>query len=285
MDPLRASDAFDWVKLHDCSGGHHGQAPHRAPFASEPAIGASGVPTPDPSGTIERPEHYDNWIAKNYADEGYLKFASILEAGHACAACHLTHFINRIPHDDEIDLERYATVAVLMRGAAVVSEILSTGYMGAVESMELRLGSQSFRISALNATGPLDSVTLRQVGEEILSNPVASRSLVQVQRQGTEVVFDFGEPPFGEMGRAVRPRNVIKVHVQAHRSAKEVTSTFVHEASHIHHYFRGARATQLDEVRAFSREFLYQNGRRPSLDERAAIWEQVGRDYSHLPED
>jgi hypothetical protein len=61
--------------------------------------------------------------------------------------------------------------------------------------------------------------------------------------------------------------------------------TVVHEASHIRRAFRGARTTQLDEVRAFSREFLYQNGRRPTLDERAAIWEQVRRDYPHLPEE
>lgn len=106
-----------------------------------------------------------------------------------------------------------------------------------------------------------------------------------MQQQGTLVVLDFGPPhPSGTMGMMHRPTNLVEIYVQRHRSPKEVASTIVHESSYVHRFSRGARATQLDEVQARAREFLFQHGRRPWLAERRAIWDEVMSmpDYSDL---
>ncbi|MCC7385097.1 MAG: hypothetical protein IT384_24840 [Deltaproteobacteria bacterium] len=58
----------------------------------------------------------------------------------------------------------------------------------------------------------------------------------------------------------------------------------VHEASHVHRDFRGSLVTQLDEVRAFSRELSYIHGRRPDLAERARTWAMVKSRYPELME-
>lgn len=265
-----------------CTSGHHGQSPPVRPAEPEPS--ALGLRPDPPDGPLPARDHYENLIAQNYADQGYVKFAEVLEAGQVCAGCHLTRLTNGVPTDEQLDLERYATVASLARVLRVTTEIVATGYMSAVSAMEVRVASQSFRITARNLSDGLDEITLRRIGEEIARDPVASRAYRQMQDQGTEVVFEFGRPPPGLDGEALRFENRIIVYVQNHRSAMEAVRTMVHETSHIHRMYRGNIVNQLDEVRAFSREFVYERGRRPTLQEREAIWARVRRDYADLGE-
>ncbi len=260
---------------HPC-GVHHAPAvdPEPRPRLRE----VPEVPPPEPF-------TYDNDVAEHYADHGYHDFAALLEAGYACSACHLTHQLNRIPSDEELDLERFEAVAGVMRKARVAVEVFATAFMGAQASLKVKLSQSSPKIVALNAADPLDAITLKQIGETIASDPIARRAYQQLQAQGTEVYLEFGPPALGEtaMGEANRLHNFVVVRVGMHRSAHEAVSTLVHEASHMHRHFRGGRPSQLDEFRAFAREFLYNQGRRPTAAERAAIWRDVEAHYAHLP--
>jgi len=59
-------------------------------------------------------------------------------------------------------------------------------------------------------------------------------------------------------------------------TAKNAVGTIVHETSHGRSLQLGRPfGTQMDEFRAFTREFLFQKGRRPTLQERTDIWQQV----------
>ncbi|MCK6547991.1 hypothetical protein L6R52_19225 [Myxococcota bacterium] len=230
-------------------------------------------------------DSYVNPVARSYAEQGRVAFAELLEAGHACAACHLTHPLNRIPTDGEIDLDRYLTVSLLTRGGRVAVEAAVSAQLQGAYALEAKIPTMAYRIRVVDANGPLDGVTLRHIGERILESPVARRSYAQLQKHGTEVIFDFGTPPNGYMAIADRARNEVRVFVQAHRSPQEVVSSLVHEASHIQRYYRGANASQLDELRAFSREFLCEHGRRPKREEREALRKLVKSIYDHLPEE
>lgn len=256
---------------------------HAPPLDPEPRPRLREVPDVPPPEPLE----FDNQIAENYAVDGYVAFATLIEAGYTCSACHLTHELNRVPRDDELDLARFERVASTMRGARVAVEIFTAGYMGAVSSFEARFAHVSAKITVRGAADPLDPILMKQVGEEIASNPVARRAYRQLQAQGTEVVLDFGEVAVGatEQGLAFRRKNRIVVFMRLHRSAKEAVATLVHESSHMHRHFRGGLSSQVDEVRAFAREFLYNEGRRPTLAERRDIWRRVLADYADLPRD
>lgn len=232
-------------------------------------------------------DRYENAVARHYAELGYIDFAELLEAGYGCSACHVTHRLNRIPTDEELDLERFESVAIIGRFARAVAEIGSEAVMGASAQIEKVLARElAEKITVRNMVDPVDPITARKISELLLSDPVAYRSYRQLQEHGTEVVLDFGLGPSRTMGRAHAPTNTIQIFVRNHGSAKDAVSTIVHEASHIHRSFRGSRSTLLDEVRARSREFLYQNGRRPDLAERRAIWDEVREtpEYDGLPE-
>jgi hypothetical protein len=141
------------------------------------------------------------------------------------------------------------------------------------------------RITTRNVIDPLDPITARRVARRILSDPVALRSYQQLRLHETEVILDFGLGPARLMGKADVYRNLVTVYVRNHASPDDVVSTIVHESSHMHRFYRGSLRTQLDEVRARSREFLYREGRRPTAAERRTIWWEVEDrpDYSDLP--
>ena len=70
------------------------------------------------------------------------------------------------------------------------------------------------------------------------------------------------------------------------QSAEEGASTLAHEAAHVHYEIRGSKipfSSQLDEFRAFKRDFLFEKRRRPSLDERYDIWSHVQKYYAEQP--
>lgn len=229
---------------------------------------------------------YKSAVADIYAEAGYTDFAELVEAGYGCSACHLTHELNRIPTNAELDLTRFDSVARGVRSARMGVEMASTAFIGALSTIETTLGRSALRIRTRNALDPLDALSARAVGEEIASNPVARRAYAQLQARGTDVFLEFGSvSAAAPQGYANRNLNFVVVNMQTHRTVEEAVSTFVHEASHIHRHFRGSATSQLDEVRAFAREFVYEHGRRPTLAERRVIWADVVRNYSHLPKE
>jgi hypothetical protein len=75
-----------------------------------------GIRVSDNGKPLAPREHYNNLIARDYADRGYINYAEILEAGHGCMACHITHFSNGVPHDEEINLNRYVMWSKILQG-------------------------------------------------------------------------------------------------------------------------------------------------------------------------
>ena len=146
----------------------------------------------------------------------------------------------------------------------------------------------AFRIRATNVGNTADTVTARQIGAGIANDPVASRAYLQVRdRVGADVVLDFGRPPVpGATGR-VQNLGRIEIFGRNLDNVQEGVSTFVHESRHLSDIQRGIsnpfRPTQLDEFRAFRREFLSTHGRRPTLGERQVIRQQVEQIYPNLP--
>jgi RHS repeat-associated protein len=85
----------------------------RVQSANHPGtLRVSGIRTPMREGqTLAPREHYNNGIADAAAAEGYVHWAELVEAGQGCAACHVTHDLNRIPTDAELNLTRYNAVS------------------------------------------------------------------------------------------------------------------------------------------------------------------------------
>jgi len=72
--------------------------------------------------------------------------------------------------------------------------------------------------------------------------------------------------------------------MQNNGTAKNAVGTMVHETSHGRSLQLGRRfGTQFDEFRAFTREFLFDKGRRPTLTERQVIWRKVQKNYWDAP--
>ena len=78
---------------------------------------------------------YHNVIAREWAAKGYVNYAEIIEAGHACMACHITHFTNRAPEDAEIDVNHYVAMSRFMQGlvTATAVEVIATPAMAIAE--------------------------------------------------------------------------------------------------------------------------------------------------------
>lgn len=131
---------------------------------------------------------------------------------------------------------------------------------------------------------PFDVARIHEIGEAIAADDVARAAYAQLQRRGTKVVLDFGPPPeVGRLGDAEKFKNRVTIYMQNHETAAEAVSTLVHESSHIRRMTKNYRNTQLDEYYSIRREFLYNNGRRPTEDERHQIWVDVVLRYPNLP--
>jgi hypothetical protein len=143
------------------------------------------------------------------------------------------------------------------------------------------------KILSRNATGEIEPYLTRDIGKTIAENPVANSAYKHLQRQGTDVFLDYSaRPPKGLAGQASGLRNEVEIFYWNNGTARDAVSTMVHESSHIDRFYKGARLnTQFDEYLAFRREFLFQQGRRPSLVERQRIWETVKDLYPDLPQE
>jgi hypothetical protein len=70
------------------------------------------------------------------------------------------------------------------------------------------------------------------------------------------------------------------VYMRNNITPQEAIATIAHESSHVKRYFQGKPiGTLYDEYLAFRREFLVSKKRRPTLQERQEIWENIGQWY------
>jgi hypothetical protein len=150
----------------------------------------------------------------------------------------------------------------------------------------LRNGTAA-KIGVVNMQSELDPFIARQVGREISKSPVASRAYAQMQKFGTEVKLDFGKPTkrnlLGEFNYRWDPKKNINradIFMQNNGNAKNAVATICHESCHARSKMLGRFVgSQFDEFRSFTREFLFTEGRKPSLAERKTIWSNVQRNY------
>jgi hypothetical protein len=259
-------------------GGGPPDAPERMSIA--------GIRIPD-SGTELAPRaHYDNAVAAFYAREGKTHFAELIEAGHGCAACHLTHGLNGVPSNKELDLVQYARVALHTKIARDTVELFSFAYAGAVGEFS-RLTSGVAKIGIINATDELGPLVAQRFATKVAESPIASHAYRQLQKNGTELILDFGEPPDPfTMGHTFPYKNRVVIYMRNVVTTDEAASALVHEGQHVQRFYRGMQlGTQADELRSVSREFIFKNGRRPTGLERAQLRAKVASDYAHLPKE
>jgi RHS repeat-associated protein len=104
------------------------EPPHEAQPMTDPGrMTVTGVRDPTTPGRALAPrQYYSNAVAAAAAAAGYTEWAELVEAGHGCAACHVTHNINRIPTNEELDLGRYNDVARGMYVARATLEFALT---------------------------------------------------------------------------------------------------------------------------------------------------------------
>ncbi|WP_105534112.1 hypothetical protein [Solimicrobium silvestre] len=118
----------------------------------------------------------------------------------------------------------------------------------------------------------------------LAENPVGSASYARLQNQGTSVAF-VNDPEMNAMGLFNANTNDVTVNMALHSSPEEAASTIVHEATHQNGFFNGIpQITQYTEYQAFRNESLFQNGVRPSLDERLNIWNDFQSLCPDLPQ-
>jgi RHS repeat-associated protein len=157
--------------------------------------------------------------------------------------------------------------------------------LGRIEPPRPPTGSAESRFETVGQASS-GAIAAADVGQAILDNPVSSRSLSQLQEAGRSVELNYGEPPAGIRGRTGLVDDRIKLYMSAMNSAEEAASTLSHEAAHVRYAERGSKipfASQLDEFRAAKREFLFSEGRRPTLNERFDIWQTVHDLYVDKP--
>lgn len=78
--------------------------------------------------------------------------------------------------------------------------------------------------------------------------------------------------------------NEVTVNMALYSSPDEAASTIVRESTHQNGFFNGTpQNIQYTEYQAFTSESLFQNGVRPTLDERMNNWNEVQQLYPDLP--
>jgi len=128
-----------------------------------------------------------------------------------------------------------------------------------------------------------DKAFAYRMGALVEESLVARHSYTRLQQQGTDVIL-VNDRNMGELGLFDRAQNKVTINLARHSSPEEFVSTLVHESAHQTRYFRGFKPDNIyEEYFAFRREFLFNNGRRPSLVERQQLWNEVQQMYSDLP--
>jgi hypothetical protein len=107
-------------------------------------------------------QFYQNPVAMHRAMRGYsttgrldyTKDADIWEAGHGCAACHVEHFTNGAPTNDQLDLDRYTKVALLTKVGRDFVSFATGGYDPTDPFTMLRMGVKTASARPPNVKEP-----------------------------------------------------------------------------------------------------------------------------------
>ena len=135
--------------------------------------------------------------------------------------------------------------------------------------------------------------TVEDVGNDITSNPVASKAYQRINDQGYDVRINYDRPdrPNTTGETSYREKNV-DIYQMNNINTESAVGTMVHESIHIEYRYqkRIPYNSQYEEYRAFMREKLYYRSKnpnlssRPTLQQRQAIWKQIKRLYPNLPQ-
>ncbi len=130
--------------------------------------------------------------------------------------------------------------------------------------------------------------SLEDLSYEIINNPLVTNIYQRINRHGGQILIDHNLPANPRLLGEYSPlTNNISIYEAHNLNVKEVISTLVHESTHLD--FRLGRGikhnSQYEEYRAFCRQYLYEYGTRPTLEERRKIWEfiKIEPDYQKLP--
>jgi hypothetical protein len=132
----------------------------------------------------------------------------------------------------------------------------------------------------------LDLNLLRLDGQAIIDNPFLGRVRSQLDNYDVTVNHNYGRvghSKFGETTHNLDGSIEIDIFKQNAFKSQDSLTTYVHESSHAVAAARGRQiGTLADEYQAFRREFLFNNGRRPTFTERRDLFESVQRVYDDV---
>ncbi|MFZ6876552.1 hypothetical protein ACO0LF_31330, partial [Undibacterium sp. Di27W] len=154
-------------------------------------------------------------------------------------------------------------------------------------------GNSAAKISFEPSLNEVDRIIGAKSGAVIAENPIAARSYQRLLDQGTDVRF-VNDRFMGDAALFEGLTNTVTVNMLKMRSAEDVASAIVHEATHQKRWFNGAKlGTQYEEYMAYKNEFIFEASRnprlgefsiRPTLTERQELWRQTQENYKHLPQ-
>ncbi|PUB82673.1 MAG: hypothetical protein DBP02_14275 [gamma proteobacterium symbiont of Ctena orbiculata] len=127
--------------------------------------------------------------------------------------------------------------------------------------------------------------------KEVAGNRVSMKSYQQISDHGADILFKYDSAiddlaVYYPNSRRIDlyPANIeAEALAFGHDPAHYAARVLSHEAKHVRRDSLGLLTnTRYDEYLSYRREFLFQENRRPTLSERANLWQDVSVDYFHL---
>lgn len=202
-------------------------------------------------------------------------------------------------------METIVTLAGLLEGGLALSRLKDAGKISEAVSSGLQKTSDvvatfSNKISRRAGIDVVDysgggyaaDFTTNEFLREVAKNPVSLKSYEQVGAQGIDIRFVFDQvddlAAYYPNSKIIEmyPKNIEQeARLFGYDPAEYAARVFSHEGKHARRNSLGVMTnTRYDEYLSYTREFLFQENRRPSLPERLNIWGQVKRDYPNLPD-
>ncbi len=139
-------------------------------------------------------------------------------------------------------------------------------------------------IQIKNISTELDLYLLKLDSQAVIDHPFLARVRKQLEQYDVQLTYDFSLSSYEKHGTTTQTLDGhinITIFKQNAMTVEQGTLAIVHESSHAIAVARGqVIGTQIDEYRAFRREFLFQYGRRPSLIKRLELFKLVQERYS-----
>ena len=136
------------------------------------------------------------------------------------------------------------------------------------------------------------SFTKQDFLQNVADNSISFKSYEQVGKQGVDIRFIFDDR-VKDLGTYYPSKKIIELYPKniefeaierGFDPAKYAARIFSHEAKHVRRDSLGLLTnTRADEYLSYRREYLFQEKKRPTLDKRFELWQDVKRDYPDLP--